>query len=178
MTTPHLMKLDEQNMAKTSFKLAASESCGDIFAPECLVYGQKVLVVTLYVSSNTPSNDWKSLIFSNFAGYSPEVCKIFKILARKSCEDMTIILTGYFNVNVKDNYNAELVEFMKDTHDLHVLSDLSQGTTRSDSYIYMVSARKVDKLSCMNYVSLFSYHRPMLRTTIQQAPQLTDETTK
>jgi hypothetical protein len=34
---------------------------------------------------------------------------------------------------MKDNYNAELVEFMKDTFELDVLSNLSQGNTRSNS---------------------------------------------
>jgi hypothetical protein len=34
---------------------------------------------------------------------------------------------------VKDNYNGELVELMKDTFKLDVLLDLSQGTTRSNS---------------------------------------------
>jgi hypothetical protein len=36
---------------------------------------------------------------------------------------MPVILAGDFNVNVKDNYNAELVEFMKDTFDLDILSN-------------------------------------------------------
>jgi hypothetical protein len=36
--------------------------------------------------------------------------------------------------------------------------------------------RNVDKLSCMNYVSYFSYNRPILSTTNHQAPQLTDVT--
>jgi hypothetical protein len=45
---------------------------------------------------------------------------------------------GDFNVNVKDNYSAKLVQFMKDTFELDVLSDLSQGTTRSNSCIEMV----------------------------------------
>jgi hypothetical protein len=77
MATPHLlMKMDKQNMTKTSFKLPASDSCGDVCAAECPVNGQKVLVVTTYVSPNTPNDDWKSLIFSNLAGYSPEVCKM------------------------------------------------------------------------------------------------------
>jgi hypothetical protein len=52
-----LMKLYKQNMANTSFKLAALESCGDICAAECLVNGQKALVVTVYVSPNTLSDD-------------------------------------------------------------------------------------------------------------------------
>jgi hypothetical protein len=34
---------------------------------------------------------------------------------------------------VEDNYNAELVEFMKDTFELDFLRDPSQGTTRSNS---------------------------------------------
>jgi hypothetical protein len=64
MATPHLlMKLDKQNMANTSFKLPASDSYGDICAAECLVNGRKALVVTVCVSPNTPSDDWKSLIF-------------------------------------------------------------------------------------------------------------------
>jgi hypothetical protein len=90
---------------------------------------------------------------------------------------MPIILAGDFNVNVKDNYNAELEEFVKDTFELDVLSDLSQGTTRSNSCIDMVFVRKVDNLSCMNYVSYFSYLRSILSRTNHQAPQLTDVTT-
>jgi hypothetical protein len=58
---------------------------------------------------------------------------MLKCSARRGSEDMPIILAGDFNVNVKDNYNAELVDFMKDTFKLKVLSDLSQGTTRSNS---------------------------------------------
>jgi hypothetical protein len=108
MATPHLlMKLDRQNRAKSSFKLAARESCGEICAAECLVNGQKVLVVTVDVYPNAPSDDRKSLIFSNLDGYSPKMCKTFKFLARRDCEDMPIILEGDFNVNVKDNYNHE-----------------------------------------------------------------------
>jgi hypothetical protein len=89
----------------------------------------------MYISPNTPSDDWKSFIFSNLAGYSPKVSKMFKFLARRGCKGMPIILAGDFNINVKDNYNAELVEFMKDTFKLDVLSDLSQGTTTYDIWM-------------------------------------------
>jgi hypothetical protein len=52
---------------------------------------------------------------------------------------MRIILAGDFKVNVKDNYNAEEpVDLMKDTFEIYVLSDLLQGTTRSNSCIDMV----------------------------------------
>jgi hypothetical protein len=59
-----------------------------------------VLVVTVCISLNIPSNDWKSLILSNLAGYSPNVCKMFKFLARRGCEDMPVILVGDFNISV------------------------------------------------------------------------------
>jgi hypothetical protein len=105
------------------------------------------------------------------------VWEIFKFLVRRECEDMPIVLAGDFNVNVKDNYNVELVEFMKGTFELDVLSDLSEGTTRSNSCIDMVFGRNVYNLSCMNYVSYFSCHRSILSTTNHQAPQLTNVTT-
>jgi hypothetical protein len=112
MATPHLlMKLDKQNLAKTSLKLAAWDHCGDACAAEWPVNGQTVRVVTVYVSSNTPSDDWKSSIFSNLAGYSPKVCKKLKLLTGRGYEDMTIIITGDFNVNMKDNYNDKIVDF-------------------------------------------------------------------
>jgi hypothetical protein len=89
---------------------------------------------------------------------------------------MSIILVGDFIVNEKYNYNDELVEFMKDTFELQVLSDLSQGTTRSNSCIDMVFGRSVEDLTCMNYVSYFSNHRPILSRTSHQSFQLTDVT--
>jgi endonuclease/exonuclease/phosphatase (EEP) superfamily protein YafD len=88
-----------------------------------------------------------------------------------------IILAGDFNVNVKDNYNAELVDFMKDTFEIDVLSDFSQGTTRFNPCIDMIFGRNVDNLSCMKCVSYFSYHRPILSRANHQAPQLIDVTT-
>jgi hypothetical protein len=102
---------------------------------------------------------------------------MFTFLQRRGSEDMPIILIGDFNVSVKVNYNSELVEFMKYIFEPDVLSDLSQGTNRSNSCIDLVFGRNADNLSYMNYVSYFSYHRPILNTIYQQAPQLTDVTT-
>jgi hypothetical protein len=62
---------------------------------------------------------------------------MLKFFARRDCEEMSIILAGDFNVKEKNNYNAELVDFVKDTFELDVLSNLSQGTTRSNSCIDM-----------------------------------------
>jgi hypothetical protein len=45
---------------------------------------------------------------------------MFKFLARRGCEDMPTILAGDFSLNVKDNYNAELVGLMKVTFGLDI----------------------------------------------------------
>jgi hypothetical protein len=65
----------------------------------------------------------------------------------------------------KDDCNSELVTFMQNTFGLDLLSDLKEGTTRSNSCIDMVFGRNVDRLTCMNYVSYISYHRPILSNT-------------
>jgi hypothetical protein len=62
---------------------------------------------------------------------------------------------------------------MQDTFGLDLLSDLKEGTARSNSCTDMVFGRNVDRLTCMNYVSYFSYHRPMLSVT-RQATQITE----
>jgi hypothetical protein len=41
---------------------------------------------------------------------------------------------------------------MKDIFELNVLSDLPQGTTKSNSCTDMLLGRNVDNLSCMNCV--------------------------
>jgi hypothetical protein len=56
---------------------------------------------------------------------------------------------------------------MQDTFGLDLLSDLKECSTRSNSCIDMVFGRNVDRLTCMNYVSYFSYHRPILSVTSQ-----------
>jgi hypothetical protein len=43
---------------------------------------------------------------------------------------------------MKDKYNAKLVEFMKDTFELDILLDLSQGTTR----LILASIRSLDEM--------------------------------
>jgi hypothetical protein len=134
-----------------------------------------VLVLTVYVSPNTPSDEWKSLIFSNLAGYSPKVCKMIKFLARRICQSYwRVTLTSTWKIITMPNF---YVEFMKDTFELDVLSDHFQGTTRSNSCIDMVFGQNENNLSCMNCVSYFSYHWPILSRSNHQAPQLTDITT-
>jgi hypothetical protein len=43
---------------------------------------------------------------------------MFRFLSRRGCEDMPVILADDSNINMKDSYNADLVEFVKDTSNL------------------------------------------------------------
>jgi hypothetical protein len=67
-----------------------------------------------------------------------DIWKMFKFLARRGCQDMTIIVAGDFNVNMRDNCNAKPVGFMTDSLEHDCLWDLCQETARSDSSIDMV----------------------------------------
>jgi hypothetical protein len=100
----------------------------------------------VYIPPNTPTGKWKPLIFSNLDVYSPKVHKLLKFLASRSCEDMPIILAGDFKANMKDNYNVEIVEFLKDTFELDVVTDLSQGTTN----LILASIWSLDEMWTIN----------------------------
>jgi endonuclease/exonuclease/phosphatase (EEP) superfamily protein YafD len=73
---------------------------------------QYATIVELLEHKNTVMEFHGNDVF--YVDNSQKVCKILKFLARRRSEDMPIILSGDFNVNVRDNYIAELVEFMKD----------------------------------------------------------------
>jgi hypothetical protein len=53
-------------MAKTSFKLPASDLCGDACAAECPVNGQKVLVVTVRIVRISKDSQQQLEIFDIF----------------------------------------------------------------------------------------------------------------
>jgi hypothetical protein len=55
------------------------------------------------------------------------MCKMFKYLAKRGCEDMPIILADNFKVNVKHNYNDVLIHFMNDTFELDIFGSFSRN---------------------------------------------------
>jgi hypothetical protein len=82
-------------------------------------------------SPNTPSDLLKSLILSNLAMCSPNVHKI--------SWQREFIFARDFNVNVKGNYNAELVRSHESCFPNKRSSGFSRGITLSNSCIYIVS---------------------------------------
>ncbi|KDR08288.1 hypothetical protein L798_01976 [Zootermopsis nevadensis] len=100
MATPHLlMKLPKEDGA--DYRIAEAEKSGDICASECMVNGEKVFVVTLYISNNTPIDDCKRFVFSHLGTFPPKFTEMFSIMATEDRNTMPIILAGAFNIDLK-----------------------------------------------------------------------------
>jgi endonuclease/exonuclease/phosphatase family metal-dependent hydrolase len=127
-----------------------------------MVNGEKVLIVTLYLSNNTPTDDCKRFVLIHFGTFAPKFSEEYAIVPEEGLNTIPIILAGDFNTELKKKENETLVTDMEETFGLKLMSNPQCSTTRDKSCIDMVFARNVDNLKCANYVTYFSYHRPIL----------------
>jgi endonuclease/exonuclease/phosphatase (EEP) superfamily protein YafD len=97
--------------------------------------------------------------------FSPKFTEVFSITAEEGHNTILIILAGDFNIDLKKNENETFVTYMEETFGLKLMSNPQCSTTRCKSCIDMVFARNVDNLQCANYITYFSYHRPILSIT-------------
>jgi hypothetical protein len=72
----------------------------------------------------------------------------------QSCQKKVVIpiILADFNIELKKKENESFVINMKETFGLKSCTDI-------------VFARDVDNLKCANYITYFSYHRPILSIT-------------
>jgi hypothetical protein len=97
--------------------------------------------------------------------FPPKFSEEYSIVPEEGCNTIPIILAGYFNIDLKKKENETFVTYMEETFGLKLMSNPQCSTTRSKSCIDMVFARNVDKLKCADYITYFSYHRPVLSIT-------------
>jgi hypothetical protein len=116
------------------------------------VNGEKVLIVTLYLSNNTPIDDCKRFVLIHLGTFAPKRPEEYPIVPEEGRNTITIILAGDFNTELKKKENETFVINMEETFSLKSCTD-------------MVFARNVDNLKCANYITYFSYHRPILSIT-------------
>jgi hypothetical protein len=116
-----------------------------------MVNGEKVLIVTLYLSNNTPIDDCKRFVFIHLGTFAPKFSEEYSIVPEEGRNTITIILAGDLNTELKKE-NETFVINMEETFALK-------------SCIDMVFARNVDNLKCASYITYFSYHRPILSIT-------------
>jgi hypothetical protein len=115
-----------------------------------MVKGEKILIVTLHLSNNTPIDDCKGLVLIRWGTFAPKFSEKYSIVPEEGRNTMATILAGDFNIELKKKENETFVIDMEETFGL-----------KSD----MVFARNVDNLKCANYITYFSYHRPILSIT-------------
>jgi hypothetical protein len=129
-----------------------------------MVNGEKVLIVTLSLSNNTPIDDCKRFVLIRLGTFAPKCSEEYSIVPEEGLNTIPIILAGDFNIELKKKEKETFVTDMEETFGLNLMSNPQCSTTRSNckSCIDMVFARNVDNLKCANYTTYFSYHRPIL----------------
>jgi hypothetical protein len=117
-----------------------------------MVNSEKVLIVTLHLSNNTPIDDCKRFVLIHLGTFAPNFSEEYSIVPEEGRNTITKILVGDFNIELKKKEHETFVINMEETFGLK-------------SCIDMVFARNVDNLKCANYITYFSYHRPILSIT-------------
>jgi hypothetical protein len=84
--------------------------------------------------------------------FAPKFSEEYSIVAEEGRNTIPIILAGDFNIELKKKENETFVINIEATFGLK-------------SCIDMMFARNVDNLECANYITYFSYHRPILSIT-------------
>jgi endonuclease/exonuclease/phosphatase (EEP) superfamily protein YafD len=125
------------------------------------------LFVTLYLSNNTPTDDCKRSVLIHLGTFAPKFSEEYSIVLEEGLNTIPIILAGDYNIESKKKENETFVTDIEETFGLKLMSNPQCSTTRSNnkSCIDMVFARNVDNLKCANYITYFSYHKPILSIT-------------
>ena len=76
-------------------------------------------------------------------------------------ENISLLVSGGFNIDVSKQENVEFVTFMEEYIKLRLLSTSSQATTLGGTCIDLVFGKNID-VESRRYVSYFSCHRPLL----------------
>jgi hypothetical protein len=127
-----------------------------------MVNGEKVLIVTLYLSNNTPIDDCKRLVLIHLGTFTPKFSEEYSVVPEEDLNTIPIILAGDFDIELKKKENETFVTDMEETFGLMLMSNPQCSATRFKPCIRMVFARNGDNLKCANCITYFSYHRPIL----------------
>jgi hypothetical protein len=100
-----------------------------------MVNGEKVLMVTLYLSNNTLINDCKKFVLIHLGTFAPKFSEEYSIVPEEGRNTIPIILAEDFNTELKKKENETFVVNMEETFGLK-------------SCIDMVFAKNIDNLKC------------------------------
>jgi hypothetical protein len=83
-----------------------------------VVNGERVLIVTLYLSNNTHLDDCKRFVLIHLGTFAPKFSEEYSIVPEEGSNTIHIILSGDFNTELKKEENETFVIDMEEISDL------------------------------------------------------------
>jgi hypothetical protein len=74
-----------------------------------MVSGEKVLIVTLYLTNNTPIDDCKRLVLIHMGTFAPKCSEEYLIVPEEGLNTIPIILARDFNIELNKKENESFV---------------------------------------------------------------------
>ena len=165
MSTDHeLLKFDQPNM-QIKRTTTAHDGVGDICAVDTTINDKRTMLVTVYITPGTTVRQMRQFYVLNMMAYSPKISGLFEEIDERGFNAIPIILGGDFNLNWKDEEGKEFLDFMCDNFGLRINNNPDISTTRGNTSIDAVFTRHIEDLETRNYISYFSYHKPLLSIT-------------
>lgn len=136
---------------------------GDICAVYMRLECTPLLVVAVYVSPGHTHEAIKAFLRTRLWAHSklPAPKQHFEGTHR-TLADMPMIITGDFNVNLRNGQNQWLPNFMRDLFGMSLASESEVPTTRFGTALDHVFQRGLKNVEVLKYASYFSVHRPLL----------------
>ncbi|KAL1486852.1 hypothetical protein MTO96_031178 [Rhipicephalus appendiculatus] len=136
---------------------------GDICAVYTRLECTPLLVVAVYVSPGHTHEAIKAFLRTRLWGHSklPAQKRHFKGTHR-TLADMPMIITGDFNVNLRNGQYQWLPNFMRDLFGMSMVSESEVPRARFETALDHVIQRGLKNVEVVKYASYFSVHRPLL----------------
>jgi hypothetical protein len=85
--------------------------------------GEKILILTLYLSNNTPIDDCKRYVLIHLGTFTPKFSEDYSIVPEEGRNTIPIILAGDFNIELNKKENETFVTDMEETFSLNLMSN-------------------------------------------------------
>jgi hypothetical protein len=160
-TSYELYKYEEMEIKEIKTK---HDDVGDICTARVRINGVEMLMIGIYISPKATTDQIHKFLTFNLMSYSPKLKGLFKFCDEKKLYDMPMIVGGDFNtvLEAKDKFGDNITDFMKDNFDLDLTNNPNIGTTKSGTCIDGVFSRYIPNINTRDYISYFSYHKPLL----------------
>jgi len=140
---------------------ATKSNIGDLCTAQCITEnGMQIIIVVVYISPNNTVNEIIRFLRFNLLPYSV----IGTSALQDNYNNLPMIVSGDFNINFdkETSPSQPLIEFFQDMLHLNIVNHRNQSTTIGGTTIDAVFSRFLDKIDSKNFISYFSYHKPII----------------